>query len=81
MTKLNLSKLKSKPDLFFQQAILDGEAEVAEWLDSGEVPLAKAVKDLIKPVPKEALSHHPVSTSVNNNKNKTEECTKPIDLE
>jgi hypothetical protein len=61
------------------QAILNGEEEVEAWLNAGEVPLKKALEDLIRPV--STVTHHPVSTAVNNNKNKSEECTKPFDLE
>ena len=59
------------------QAILKGEDEVREWLDSGNVPLKKAAA-LIRPVPD--VQYHPVSSIVGNVKNKSPECVMPIDL-
>ncbi|KAJ7360391.1 hypothetical protein OS493_017024 [Desmophyllum pertusum] len=58
-------------------AILDGEEEVRQWLDCGEVPWKKAL-NLV--TPKDCLEWHPVSTIVNNSRNKSPECVKPIDL-
>ena len=60
-------------------AVLNGEEEVKEWLDFSNLPLNKAFDKLIRPV--EGLQWHPVSTAVNNNKNKSDECVQPIDLE
>jgi len=58
-------------------AILDGEEEICQWLDYGEVPWDKAL-DLVKP--KDCLEWHPVSTVVNNSRNKSAECIQRIDL-
>ncbi|KAM7451134.1 hypothetical protein ABFA07_001203 [Porites harrisoni] len=58
-------------------AILDGEEEVRQWLDYGEVPWKKAL-ELVKP--KDCLEWHPVSSVVNNSRNKSPECIQPIDL-
>lgn len=58
-------------------AILDGEEEVRQWLDYGEVSWQKAL-DLV--TPKDCLEWHPVSTVVNNSRNKSIECIQPIDL-
>ncbi|ELT95929.1 hypothetical protein CAPTEDRAFT_219289 [Capitella teleta] len=59
-------------------AILDGESEIREWLDYGTVPLKKAM-DLIRPT--NSVTFHPVSSLVNDVKNKSEDCFKPVDLE
>ncbi|XP_078347006.1 abasic site processing protein HMCES-like isoform X2 [Oculina patagonica] len=59
-------------------AILDGEEEVCQWLEYGKVPWQKAL-DLV--TPKDCLEWYPVSTIVNNSRNKSPECIKPIDLE
>ena len=48
-----------------------------QWLDHGEVPLSKAV-DLIRPT--DSLKWYPVSTTVNNIRNKSAECLKEIQL-
>lgn len=58
-------------------AILEGEEEIGRWLDFGEVPWQKAL-NLVKP--KDCLEWHPVSTVVNNSRNKSPDCIKPIDL-
>ncbi|KAJ7316887.1 hypothetical protein JRQ81_003049 [Phrynocephalus forsythii] len=59
-------------------AILDGDEAVRKWLDFAEVPTQEAVK-LIHPT--ENLVFHPVSTIVNNSRNDTPECIKPIELD
>lgn len=58
-------------------AILHSDVEVMDWIDNGRVPADKA-KDLLKPV--SDLKWHPVSTAVNNSRNKAESCNKPVDL-
>ncbi|XP_069121125.1 abasic site processing protein HMCES-like [Argopecten irradians] len=58
-------------------AILTSEEEINDWLDFGDVPLLKAVKN-IRPV--ECIQIHPVSNVVNNSRNKTPECIEPVDL-
>ncbi|XP_060070812.1 abasic site processing protein HMCES-like [Ylistrum balloti] len=58
-------------------AILTSEEEVSEWLDFGDIPLLKAVKN-IRPV--ECIQLHPVSNVVNNSRNKTPDCVEPLDL-
>ncbi|GLG99161.1 Embryonic stem cell-specific 5-hydroxymethylcytosine-binding protein [Gryllus bimaculatus] len=58
-------------------AVLESDEQVSDWLDAGNVPSKKAL-DLITP-PK-TLSWHPVSTLVNNSRNKDEECNKRISL-
>ncbi|XP_033730189.1 abasic site processing protein HMCES-like [Pecten maximus] len=58
-------------------AILTSEEEVNDWLDFGDVPLLKAVKN-IRPV--ECIQLHPVSNVVNNSRNKTPDCVEPVDL-
>ncbi|XP_050407043.1 abasic site processing protein HMCES isoform X1 [Patella vulgata] len=57
-------------------AILTNDAEIEEWLDFGNVPLSKASK-LIRPT--DCLTMHPVSSIVNNSRNKSPECVKKID--
>lgn len=59
-------------------AILDGEEAVHKWLDYGEVPVSEAIK-LIHPT--ECIALYPVSTLVNNSRNDSLECIKPIKLE
>ncbi|XP_066266269.1 abasic site processing protein HMCES-like [Branchiostoma lanceolatum] len=56
-------------------AVLNGEAAVRDWLEHGRVPLNKAV-ELIQP--QECLTFHPVSTVVNNSRNKSAECVAPV---
>ncbi|XP_078614082.1 abasic site processing protein HMCES-like [Branchiostoma floridae x Branchiostoma japonicum] len=56
-------------------AVLNGEAAVRDWLEHGRVPLNKAV-ELIRP--QECLTFHPVSTVVNNSRNKSAECVAPV---
>ncbi|XP_078694262.1 abasic site processing protein HMCES-like isoform X1 [Branchiostoma floridae x Branchiostoma belcheri] len=56
-------------------AVLRGERAVRDWLEYGRVPLNKAV-ELIRP--QECLTFHPVSTVVNNSRNKSAECVEPI---
>lgn len=58
-------------------AILNTDEEVMDWIDSGRVPADKAM-ELLKPVDK--LTWHPVSTAVNNSRNKSDGCNKPVDL-
>ncbi|XP_074654861.1 abasic site processing protein HMCES-like [Tubulanus polymorphus] len=58
-------------------AILEGEDEIRQWLDSGNTPLEKAIELLS---PKSGVEMFPVSTIVNNVRNKSDECVKPIDL-
>ncbi|XP_041358101.1 abasic site processing protein HMCES-like isoform X2 [Gigantopelta aegis] len=59
-------------------AILTTDEEIEDWLNFSTVPLVKASK-LIRPV--ECVSMYPVSTIVNNSRNKSPDCTKPIDLQ
>ncbi|XP_062514978.1 abasic site processing protein HMCES-like isoform X2 [Corticium candelabrum] len=58
-------------------AILDGEEAVSRWLDYGEYNTEKALSML---TPVDSLSWHPVSTVVNDARNKREDCVKKIDL-
>ncbi|CAH1787927.1 unnamed protein product [Owenia fusiformis] len=58
-------------------AILATDEEVQDWLDTGDVPLSKAVK-LCRAT--ETLQFHPVSSMVNNSRNNDPECIKPFDL-
>ncbi|XP_064616446.1 abasic site processing protein HMCES-like [Liolophura sinensis] len=58
-------------------ALLINEEEIEQWLEYGEVPLKKAV-EVIRPV--ECVQTHPVSTIVNNSRNKSPDCVRPIDL-
>lgn len=58
-------------------ALLLNDKEVQEWLDSENVPLEKAVKNIRAT---EEIQMHPVSDIVNNSRNKSPDCTKPIDL-
>ncbi len=58
-------------------AILDGEEEVRQWLDFGEVKSLDAVKLLQS---KNILTCHPVSSIVNNSRNNSPECLQPLDL-
>lgn len=58
-------------------AILNSDEEVLDWIDSGRVHAGNAMK-LLKPV--DNLTWHPVSTAVNNARNKTDKCNKAIDL-
>ncbi|XP_005992610.1 abasic site processing protein HMCES [Latimeria chalumnae] len=58
-------------------AILEGDEAIEKWLDFGKVPSQEAVK-LIHPT--EGVDLHPVSTIVNNSRNNTPECIKPIEL-
>lgn len=58
-------------------ALLLNDKEVQEWLDSENVPLDKAVKNIRAT---EEIQMHPVSDIVNNSRNKSPDCTKPIDL-
>ncbi|KAM3877905.1 abasic site processing protein HMCES [Diretmus argenteus] len=57
-------------------AVLDGEEEVRRWLDFGEVTSLDALKLL---QPKNILAFHPVSSLVNNSRNDSPECLKPVD--
>ncbi|XP_017566809.1 abasic site processing protein HMCES [Pygocentrus nattereri] len=57
-------------------AILDGEEEVRQWLDFGEVRSLQALKLLQS---KSCLVCHPVSSFVNNARNNSPECLQPID--
>ncbi|XP_062842332.1 abasic site processing protein HMCES [Trichomycterus rosablanca] len=58
-------------------AILDGDEEVRQWLDFGEVRSLEALKLLQS---KSCLIFHPVSTIVNSSRNNSPECLQPIDL-
>jgi hypothetical protein len=58
-------------------AILDGEDAVSQWLDCGTYNAEKALL-MLRPV--ENLTWHPVSSVVNNSRNKSEECVKQVDL-
>ncbi|XP_029649026.1 abasic site processing protein HMCES [Octopus sinensis] len=58
-------------------AILSTEEDVEQWLDFGAVPIKDAVK-LIKP--QECIHLYPVSTVVNNSRNNSPECVKPLDM-
>lgn len=58
-------------------AILDGEEEVRQWLDFGEVKSLEALKLLQS---KNILTFHPVSLFVNNTRNNSPECLQPVDL-
>ncbi|XP_039859075.1 abasic site processing protein HMCES [Simochromis diagramma] len=58
-------------------AILDGEEEVRQWLDFGEVKSLEALKLLQS---KNILTFHPVSSFVNNTRNNSPECLQPVDL-
>ncbi|ESP05041.1 hypothetical protein LOTGIDRAFT_211838 [Lottia gigantea] len=57
-------------------AILSTDEEINEWLDFGNVPLKKACK-LIRPT--ESVTMHPVSSIVNNSRNKSPDCVLQID--
>lgn len=57
-------------------AILDGEEEVRQWLDFGEVKSLDALKLLQS---KNILTFHPVSSLVNNSRNNSPECLQPVD--
>ncbi|CAH0384172.1 unnamed protein product [Bemisia tabaci] len=56
-------------------AILDTEQAVKDWLDFENVSTEEAMQ-ILKPIQK--LVWHPVSTIVNNSRNKDEECNKPL---
>ncbi|KAM8868040.1 abasic site processing protein HMCES [Synchiropus picturatus] len=58
-------------------AILDGEEEIRQWLDFGEVKSLDALKLL---QPKDILTFHPVSSLVNNSRNNSPECLQAVDL-
>ena len=58
-------------------AILETDEEIRQWLDSGAVPKKEAL-NLIKPV--DSLHWYPVSSIVNNVKNKSRDCMQEIDL-
>ncbi|KAM9813644.1 abasic site processing protein HMCES [Neosynchiropus ocellatus] len=58
-------------------AILDGEEEIRQWLDFGEVKSLEALKLL---QPKDILTFHPVSSLVNNSRNNSPECLQAVDL-
>lgn len=58
-------------------AILETEDDVRDWLDYTRVPAEQA---LAKLKASSILTFHPVSTDVNNAKNKGNHLTKPIDL-
>lgn len=57
-------------------AILDGDEEVRQWLDYGEVRSLEALKLLRS---KSCLTFHPVSSFVNNARNNSPECLQPLD--
>uniref|UniRef100_A0A1B6D327 Abasic site processing protein HMCES n=5 Tax=Clastoptera arizonana TaxID=38151 RepID=A0A1B6D327_9HEMI len=58
-------------------AILQSEEDISKWLDFKHVGSDDALQHL-RPV--ECVTWHPVSTLVNNSKNKDTKCNKPIDL-
>lgn len=58
-------------------AILETEQQVADWLDFKRVTDKKKLIELLKPATD--LKWHRVSNVVNNAKNKSDECNKPID--
>ncbi len=58
-------------------AILENEDQIRQWLDYGEVCKGDALK-LLKPM--HSLTWYPVSSVVNNVRNKSDECLKEIDL-
>ncbi|EDV25524.1 uncharacterized protein TRIADDRAFT_24378 [Trichoplax adhaerens] len=58
-------------------AILDGDEAVSQWLDYENVPLSEAA-NLIKPL--DTLEHFPVSSCVNNSRNKSLECMVKIEM-
>ncbi|KAM8917410.1 abasic site processing protein HMCES isoform 2-T2 [Spinachia spinachia] len=57
-------------------AVLDGEEEVRQWMDFGEVKTPDALKLLQS---KNTLTFHPVSSLVNNSRNNSPECLQPMD--
>ncbi|XP_062621741.1 abasic site processing protein HMCES-like [Saccostrea cucullata] len=57
-------------------ALLLNDKEVQEWLDYENIPLEKAIKHIRAT---EEIQKHPVSDTVNNARNKSPDCTKPID--
>lgn len=57
-------------------AILDGEEEIRKWLDYGEVKSLEALHLLQS---KNTLTYHCVSSLVNNSRNNSPECLKPVD--
>ncbi|KAF5902735.1 embryonic stem cell-specific 5-hydroxymethylcytosine-binding protein, partial [Clarias magur] len=57
-------------------AILEGDEEVRQWLDYGEVRSLEALKLLRS---KSCLTFHPVSSFVNNARNNSPECLQPLD--
>lgn len=63
---------------FRMPAILDGEEEVRNWLNFGEVKSRGALKLLQS---KDMLTFHPVSSLVNNSRNNSPECLQPVDLD
>ncbi|XP_037034284.1 abasic site processing protein HMCES-like [Bradysia coprophila] len=56
-------------------AILETEEQLADWLDYKRVPMDDAMKCLR---PATSLKWHQVSNIVNNSRNKSDECNKPI---
>lgn len=60
-------------------AILESEQDVDDWLDFKRVTDAKHLLSLLKP-PK-MLQWHRVSNIVNNSRNKSDQCNKPIDMD
>ena len=58
-------------------AILDSEEDVANWLDSHNIPVQKALSNLKASV---NLTVHPVSTAVNNIRNQDPHLSQAIDL-
>ncbi|XP_061169826.1 abasic site processing protein HMCES-like [Saccostrea echinata] len=57
-------------------AFLLNDKEIQEWLDYENIPLEKAIKHIRAT---EEIQMHPVSDIVNNARNKSPDCTKPID--
>lgn len=60
-------------------AILESEKDVADWIDYKRVTDSEYLLSLLRPA--EKLQWHQVSNVVNNARNKTDLCNKPINLE
>lgn len=60
-------------------AVLENDQQIADWLDYKRIA---SINDAIKIIrPTKLLSWHRVSNIVNNSRNKSEQCNKPIDDE
>lgn len=57
-------------------AILETEQQISDWLDFGRVNDSKVLMGMLKPATQ--LKWHPVSSLVNNSRNKSSECNKPL---